>query len=324
MSYFSIVSIANENELIEKYRTLNIMGNRFRELVTPYLPDFVYGVVENIGVPDYDVKGCRICVPKAGKEDEFGQKKIKKAIDRSKRLGADVAVIDPSLDFENTDSSIRISRGNLYTPYAIIEALKVISALMRIDFKRCNICIADASNALGILVTELLIEDAAYLTLCTSNKDKIMGRIDKYVLESGISPAVISNYKKAVSSCDILIYTGDANIKEVSSFVNKKMLLANLTSEKIELEKDLLTIDEVILLGQNEPVISGKNVDKETFLTSRVWEGVLLSNLDMDTRKVTAKKAAKLGELSQKLGLKITSITGKGKKIDKSAIYKYR
>src|SRR5690606_36214978 len=121
------------------------------------------------------------------------------------------------IDFRRYERKIRISRGMLFPRFAFMDALKKVSALMAIDFNRCNICIADASTELGIIMAELVMQQGAFLTLCTLKKGEVMKRVDGNMKKTGISPAVVSDFKKAIMGCDILIYTGNTDMRRLTS-----------------------------------------------------------------------------------------------------------
>lgn len=319
-----MVSVANEDEFYEKYGILNNLGCGFKNLVIPFMRGYVSGVVSDMGVSGQEIGGRRICIPPIS-DRELLKKKVLKAVAKSRSLGADVIAISPSIGkhvFEH-DPGLKVSKGIFYSPFAYIEGVKSVSALMGINFYRSNICVADASTEMGYIITEHLLNEASYLTLCTNEKGKVMEKLDRYIITSGLSPAVVSNYRKAMKDCDILIYTGGANILELTGFVSKKMLVANLSGEQIKFEKDLLCVDEVILRGEREPVITSDRLDKNIFLTSRVWEAALLTIWNADTREFSMKKSRELCNLAKKAGIKMTAVLDRGRPIDRSGIYKY-
>ena len=326
MGTFSVISVEANDKYSERYRAFNLFGNKFKKIIMPYMPDYLYGIIKDMGLQDTSITGYRICVPPLNDNKELMLRNIRRAIGKGNRLGADIFVVDLDAQFEDTvnNDRLKISKGLLYPPYIFINAIKTVSALMGINFQRCNICIADAATTLGTIVTELLLCETAYLTLCTDNKEKLMERTNDYILESGLSPAVASNYRKAICACDILIYTGNENIGELSSYLCKKSILVNLTNQEIVLEKDILVIDEVILKGGRDPDIKIKNPHDAIPLTSRLWEGALLTLTDIDPVSINSAKALKLGSLGEKLGIRITTINGKGKTIDRESVYRFK
>jgi len=323
LSAFSFITISGEEELFRRYRGFNAFGSSFKKFIVPFMPYYMSGIVKDMGVSGHSVMGCRISIPPVS--GDMIQSKVKKAVKRSINFGANVLVIDKELHYDdlNMNKGARISKGMLYPPLAFIDGIKTVSALMGIDFKRSSICIADASTEIGVIMTEVLLNEATYLTLCTPDKNKIVDKLDKYIIKSGLSPAVVSNYKKAMVSCDILIYTGGADIFNLTECICKKTLVVNLTDENIKLKRDILTIEEVILQGDKEPVLSSNEIDKNIFLTSRLWEGALLSLSDIDTNHPDIKKTMELGKLAKSMGIKIKGVVGNGRILDKESIYSY-
>lgn len=323
MGVFSYLSAANEDELCKRYWLVNRLKGRLKDFIIPRMPDYVYGTVGSMGVPGYDIQGCWIQVPSL--QDGITPAQFKKALNRCKNFGAEVIVIDPSILADPGETlGFTVSSGSLFPPFAFIEGLRTVSALMGMDFKRANICIVDAAADMGIKMAEILSNEVTYLTLCTKDRKVLDRYIDGFIQKTGLSPAVVSNYKKAVSSCDILIYTGNADMGQISSFVNRKMLIANITTERIRLEKDLLAIDEIILHSANEPQITGEGIESDIFMTSRIWEGALLTVLGNDLRGSYIDMALRVYKLSKDIGLKIKSVVSSGKPIDRYSIYNYR
>lgn len=317
--------MANEDEFYEKHSILNFLGDNFKKVFVPFMPDYVNCIVSDLGINDYNISGCRICIPPLKDNEELTRKKLKSAIKRGQKFGADVVILDPLIPSEAApDSSIEISKGNSYSPLVYIDALKTVTSLMGMDFRRCSICIADASTYMGRIMTQLLINEVSYLTLCTHEKYKLMETSYEYMTRSGISSAVVSDYKKAVENCDVLIYTGKSEIIKFTANVRKKMVIANVTSENLTLEKDLLVVDEVILKGEREPSINRDDVDINIFLTSKIWEGVLSTISQLDTKSFSFKNALELNNLAEKIGLKMMGIIGGGRIIDRETIYRYR
>jgi len=322
---FSYISIAKMDEFLEKYSIMSIFGNKLKKIALPLIPGFVSGSITDMGLSEYNITGSRVCLPPIYDDEGLVKKKLKRVINTSKRGGTDVLIIDPEVEpyFMGCETDMKISKGLLYSPLMLIDAVKTVSALMGIDFKRCNICIADAASPLGTNITELLINEAAYMTLCTNQKEKVMKNLNKCIMNSGLSPAVVSNYKKAMSSCDILFYTGAADLNNITSFVSKKMLIANVAQTKVKIERDLLMIDDVLLHGQNEPTVNGTIKDNDRFLTSRVWEGALLTLLNFDSKLFSTKKAYEVLNLAKRLDIRVKAIIRDSKVLDRETIYSY-
>lgn len=325
MGTFSYISIAKMDEFLEKYSIISIFGNKLKKMALPLMPGFVSGSITDMGLLGYNIAGSRICLPPIYDDEILVKKKLKRVINTSRRDGTDVLIIDPMVEpyFMGCQTDIKISRGLFYPPLMLIDAVKTVSALMGIDFKRCNICIADAASPLGINITELLINEAACMTLCTNEKEKVMKSSNKYILNSGLSPGVVSNYKKAMSSCDILFYTGACDLNNITSYVSKKMLIANAAQTRVKIERDLLMIDDVLLHGKNEPTVNGSIKNNDRFLTSRVWEGALLTLLNFDSRIFSIKKAYEVLDLAKRLDVRVKAIIRDSKVLDRETIYSY-
>lgn len=325
MGTFSLICVAKEDELYKKYRLLNIFGDRFLELVKPYVPGYLSGIVRDLGVDGHNISCCRICIPPLN-DDTSVKNKLEKAIYRARRFGAEVFVIDRKISsfIPEKSQELKIATGDFYSPLALIDAVKAVSSLMGIDFRRCNVCIADAGSYMGGIITEHLLNEVLRLTLCTCQKEKVMGKLDKYILLSGLSPAVVSNFRKAMEECDVLIYTGEANIRELTAWSQKKALIVNMTDEKLSLEKDLMVIDEVLLEAGKEPIINEDDMDKNIFLTSKAWEGALLTILNVNTSAFSLKKSLEAGRLARDLGIKISGVISGEKLMYKEDVYRYR
>lgn len=243
----------------------------------------------------------------------------------SSNNGSRVIIPDRRLEglLEDRGIKAKISKGIFYRPAALIDALKCVSALMGIDFKRSNICIADAAAPIGEIITELLLSEAVYLTLCTSEKDRLYANVERYILNTGLSPAVVTNAKKAVASCDILIYTGGMDFVELESYIARKTLAVNVSADSVASKRGVLVIDDVVLQANNSPVIDDDK-NHEIILTSRIWEGALLTIVDFDTAKFALDKAKKVGNLAKSLGIRIKYAVREGMVLDREDIYKYR
>lgn len=325
MSTFSLICVAKEDELYQKYRLLNIFGYKFLGLVKPYIPDYLSGYVKDLGVEGHSISCCRICIPPSENTNSI-KRKLKSAIGTAGRFGSKVFIIDPKVSslVTNKPPGVKISTGNFYPPLAFIDAVKAVSSLMAIDFRRCNVCIADACTDIGRIMTEHLLDEVLSLTLCTYQRENLMGRIGKYILKSGLSPAVASDFRKAMKECDVLIYTGGTNIRELAAWSQKKVLFVNMTEEKLSLGKDLMLIDEVILKGGKDPIFSEDETDRNIFLTSKSWEGALLTISDINTNIFSIKKSLEIGNLARQLGIKISGVMTGEKLIRKEDIYRYR
>ncbi|KPU42719.1 hypothetical protein OXPF_34790 [Oxobacter pfennigii] len=320
MGKFSILSLATEDEFSERYRTLNIMGKKMKDFLLPRMPGYIAGTITDFGVEGFNVSGCRICMPPY-KCDKDG---IRKILRKARTFGGDILVLEPEVSKISLEkaSNMIVSKGTFYTPYTFINAVKSVASLMGIDFMRSNIVIADAYTEGGIIITELLLNEVLYLTLCTVNRDKLLMKLTEYIRKSGLSPAVAGNYKKAMVNCDILIYAGGADIRELISYSNRKILIANLTGEGIRVDKDVLAIDDVLLKGSNKSAINGE--EDMRYFTSRVWEGALLTKVDGIPKHPDFKFSTQLGKMAEKLGIGMKAVISKGKTLDREDIYKYR
>jgi len=321
---FGYVSILNEDELPEKYTILKFLGGKLKDFTIYRLPGYAVNTIKDMGIEGHNVKGYRICIPPLEPGSHELCLKFKGVVKRFMNPKSDVVILDPGLgaDFFKKEPKIKISRGLLYPPYVFMDAIRDVSSLMGINFSRCNICIVDASTTLGVIAAELLVDKVLCLTLCTKRKNEVMKMIDGFIGNSGLSPAVVSNYKKAVMSCDILIYTGEADIHMLTSYIHKKTLVVNLTGENLKLEKDLLVIDEVILRGQKDAHMEEK--EDIGLLTSSMWEGALLSLSDVNEKVPCGARAKELGEFGKSLGIRLQREVGNGRLLDKHIIYRYR
>jgi hypothetical protein len=303
---------------------LNILGSKLKIKTAAYMPNFVSWNINDMGIENNKISGVGICIPPVYRS-QSAYRKINSAINKLVRQGSSVIVVDESTKEYVMDSEIKIkvSRGIFYPPVILIDALKAVSALVGIDFRRSNICIADASTQMGEIVTEILTQEASYLTLYTSERDRLMKKIGKYILNTGLSPAVVSNLKKAISSCDILIFTGGMSYKEIEGLISHKLIAANLSSTSIDNEKDILIIDDVILQAKSSPVINGEG-GPPISLTSKLWEGALFTLVDFDTTYFALDKALKINRIGKDLGISVKSVVSSGKSIDRDKIYRYR
>lgn len=322
---FSCISIVDLDEFYERYRIANVFGDRFKKAFLPYLPGYISASIQNIGLASYDIRGYSIYLPPLT-DEKLLQKRLKRAVKSAARYGNDVLVVNPVIksQIKHEKKHIKISDGTLYPPMVLIDAAKTVASLMGMDFKRSNICIADASSPMGVIITELLLSEASYLTLCTNKKEKINRNIDNFILRDGLSPAVVSDYKKAMSTCDVLFYTGDVDLSSITSFVSKGILIINVLGEKVKAAKDFLIIDEVLLHGQKEPTTSDVIGNQDRFLTSRMWEGALLTLLDFDTSLPSIKKAYEIGNLAKRLGLRTKAIMKSNQILKRDTIYNYK
>lgn len=318
--------MAEKEEFRKKHSFLSLMGDSFFDRAMAHMGSYVSGTVSDMGLIGHPVSGCRIVLPPVADSKELLERKLKGAIRRSRHFGADILVSDPSIPLKSSVNipGMIISRGDLYPPIAFADAIRMVSALMGIDFLRSSICVADGASDLGMAVTEVLLEKAAFLTLYTSNKERVLKNLDRYIRDSGLSPAVTGNPVKAAASCDILIYTGEANIREMTAGVRKKILIANLTGERIRLEKDFLVIDEVILKGPGEPVFHADGFDSCRLFTSRMWEGALLAASEIKPHLARKEKASALAGRAYDMGVKTSSVLGGGRLLTAQDIYAYR
>jgi hypothetical protein len=310
---------------------INNVNKRLRKALTPYMPPYISSTIKDMGVYGLNLSGYSLSIPRFGGNKILMQKKLLKAAKKSRSMGAEVIVVDGSIlkasgeQIVKLRSKFKISDGIFYRPSVLIEACMKVSALMGINFWRCGICIADASTEIGLIMTELLMQHANFLTLCTEDKDRLNDIALKYIKSCGISAPVVSDYKKAMDSCDILIYTGNADINKLVSFASHKMLIMNLSDEEANINKPFLMIDDAALAGQREPVIlTDRIADDKYILTSRIWEGALLANLKLDGSEFSISKANEFLDYSRKLNIKIKAVMKLGRPIDRDMIYSYR
>lgn len=329
MGTFSCIFAADEEKYVLQYKMLNILGRNIKSKLVPHMPAYISGSVSDMGNAGSIVSGCRIYIP-CGSDDILTRKRLLRAAGRSKSMGSDVLVLEGKASDYSVYKSMtekvrmRISRGILYRPIAFIDAAKQVSGLLGIDFRRSNICIADASTEMGRIMTELLINDASFLILCTHNKDSINENTENYIRNCGLSPAVVSSCKKAMESCDILVYTGGIDINALVSFSSKRLLILNLSTENAKPEKDFLVVDEVILKGPREPVIGKYNSNPWEFLTSRAWEGAMAAAWGIDVGTFSYDKALIAARHAKKMGIEVRMVMKEGKFLDKDSIYCYR
>lgn len=331
MGAFSYIHISNEDEYALKYKFVRLLDYKLKRAVIPYMPVCLSCTIKDMGARDLTLWGYDMWLPPIKDDDELLKRKILGAMKKSGSMGADVLVFDPSTIKPSASGIIRaggrfkISKGIFLPPLIFIKAAKKVSALMGIDFNRAGICIVDASNEMGFIMTRLLLHDAAFLTLCTLNKDAVYDRTLKYMKSSGMSAAVVSDYRKAMDSCDILIYTGGADINALTDFVSHKMLIVNLSGGSVNTNKRFLTIDDIMMMGPQKPVIdSSIEINIPHIFTSKVWEGALLTYLNMDTDTFSVRKANEVYNLASKLNIEIKNIIGGGKFIERDKIYEYR
>lgn len=323
MGAFGYISAASEEETIERYRMLGKMGRGLREIILPRMPEYIYGTIRDMGVPGQSINGYWMQLPDS--EKGIAKSRLLKAANRCRQFGADAVVVDRSLHVNLSEyEGLTISNGMLYPPFAFIEGLEKVAALMGFDFRMSNVCIADAATETGVVMTELLLDRVLHITLCTKDRDSLSGRINGYILDYGVSPVVMSNYRKAVLSSDVLIYTGRADIAELSSYVMKKMLIVNMSGKRIELQKDLLSFDEVILKSGGMSQVSGDAADADEFMRSGIWEGALMCISGLASGKYTAENSRKIYRTSKEYGIDVKSVMRDGKVLDRYSIYKYR
>lgn len=323
MGAFSYISTASEEEVVERYRILDRLGRALRETILPHMPSYIYGTVNDMGIPDQSITGCWVHLPPA--EKGLVKSKLSKAISRCRHSGADVVVVDKSLPVSLHECrDLVVSNGMFYTPFAFIDGLKKVTALMGFDFKTCNVCIVNAATEVGMVMTELLLGEVMHLILCTEDRDSMNERVYKSLLKYGISPIIMNNYRKAVRNSDVLIYTGGADMAELSSYIAKKILIANITGEVLKLQKDLMSFDEVLLQSKRCPVISGDRVDSDAFMTSRIWEGALLCISGISPDEYSINQAEKIYRVSKECSIDVKAVVRDGKPLDKYSIYKYR
>lgn len=323
MGAFSYISTATEKEIVERYRILSRLGSGLKEMVLPHMPGYIYGTIGDMGIPGEHITGYWMQLPPSAKG--MMKNRILKTINRCRQFGADIVVVDRSLNLNLGDcKDMMVSNGMFYTPFAFIDALKKLAALMGFDFKLSNICIVNAATEAGLMMTELLLGEAMHITLCTEDRDSLNGKIYRSLLNYGVSPVIMSNYRKAIVNSDLIIYTGGADMTELSSYVEKKVLIANISGEKLSLGKDLLSFDDVILQSREDPKISGDGINTDKFMTSRIWEGALLCISGFEPGEYSVKQAKKIYRIAKEYDIAVKAVVGDGKLIDRYNIYKYR
>jgi hypothetical protein len=287
------------------------------------MPCFTGWTIRDMGLQDCPVSGVNILIPPVDRC--IAARKAKNILKLSVRQGTEVVIADPNVEncLMDKKTDIKLSTGIFYSPIALIDAVKAVSALMGLDFKRCTVCIADASTPMGVIMTELLIYEVSYLILCSRDKDKLMDRVDSYMINTGLSPAVVGNVKKAVAASDILIYTGGMDYEELESHISHKVLVANTTNSVVQRSKDILIVDDAVMQADKEPVIDDNNCNLP-LLTSRIWEGALLTLVDFDTGKFAVEKCKKVGDIARRYGVTLKSVVSCGRQLYREGIYKYR
>lgn len=329
LSSFSCIAFADEDEYSIHNKFFNILSDGMKSKLISYMPPFISGSIEDMGLSNTVISGSRLSVPYEGIDDKT-IKRLLNAANRSKKHGSDIIILEDKVLCENAyniveqECNVRVARGVLYSPLAFIESAKSVSGLMGIDFKRSNICIADAACEIGLEMTELLLNEACYLILCTADKKKINDNTLKYIKMSGLSPVVVSNFRKAAKESDILVYTGGIDINEFISFSERKLLIINMSHEYLKLSKDIFTIDDVILNGPNEPQIGDETTDILTFMKSTVWEAVISIVSGIDAGAYEFGKSIKAAEYARDMGIKVRAVIKSGSIMDRESIYRYK
>lgn len=278
-----------------------------------------------MGIRGHKVSGLWICTPPDSGSGILPGR-IKGAANICRRRGADVVALSPGIDDRQLIDGlgIEVSSGCIYRPSALIDGVRAVSSLMGIDFKRCGVCVADASTHIGMIVSELLSREVSSLTLCTENRNTLTERIHGFILNTGLSAAVARNLGKAVSGCEILFYAGGCDTSALWSFIKRKTLIVNLTAEKISPQKNFLVIDDVLLRAEDEPTVSLTDGTADIMMTSRIWEGALLALCDFESGIPDEEKALQTDALAKSFGIRIVGAVRDGKALDNHTIYRYR
>jgi hypothetical protein len=318
LAKFGFVQVANEEEYRQKYLMYKILNGRFKKAADRIMPDYIAGNIYDMGIRDVNISGVRMCIPPI-EDNNIKAKRLNKSISYCMKTGIEVLAVDSSIDI--LDPKIEgVSKGLVYSPVVIINAVKSVAALLGIDFNRCSICIADASTNVGLILAEYLSSEVQYMTLLTPFRETALKSAYTIMKNRGLSPAVMADYKKALDDCDILLYVGGIDINELVANIHRKMVIANFTSETLNIEKDILIVDDAVLKGAKKPIIGGSIPQ----LTSRIWEGALLTQLSIDVDSYTADDMRSIGSIAEKLSIDIKTILSGGRPIGVEGIYRYR
>lgn len=226
--------------------------------IIPYLPPIIGGKVKFL--KEKEIIGWIIWIPLLGEQifslpKEFVLKKIIKAIEKAKKLGAEIIglgeLISPIThggeDLIGKTEKVVITTGNSLTAGVILKAVEKISIIKKIDLSKEKVAIVGAGGSVGQGTSILLAEKGIPLILIETHQERLENLKRK-----------ISQFNNLIFGRDIFLIK-DAKIVVVvtsslktiirASYLKKGAVIYDITQPKntsadlLKERKDLTIID---------------------------------------------------------------------------------